>query len=545
MNKTALRHMMLHDDTLADEFETILGYRTSHEGLVQSGYAHHMVRFDGSTYFTKTTGIPVLAGDAQYFTCAFKVRFDAILAKTLIAGRDTGSARLVHRIYSASTDANIDFSVWSSTGGPADSTTFELAAGDELLSQTRTYHVVCDLDNDQFKVWRDGVLFHEGNALAGAEYTADLSTVDKWSLFAGSDGSAAFIGLVGFIWWTAGATSAAYIDDPTLFYNGGDVDLGSDGTADGALPAPLLFMGGEMTAAEWDGTNLGTGGNFTLTGTVVEPEAIADDATPTAFTASFTDVTNTALSMLTESNQITIAGLNVPAAITVSGGEYKKNSGLWYWTTAADVISNGEKVTLRHTTAATVQSETTTTLTIGGVTGDWKTTTGGYDFTLTANADDGHEVIDAAWSNTGRTVADFDGSGAMNSGDAIFALSFPSVTAAGTVTNATLTLAVVTQTGSGTMRLKGESNAAAASSQWGSGNLPSAATMTTAYVDLPSTVQTNNLDVTDIVNEILGGAQWNSGQRINFRVEPISTGVQVAFAAVNAGDVKPRLVITP
>lgn len=32
--KPPINHMMLHQDTLADEFAEILGYRTSHEGLV-------------------------------------------------------------------------------------------------------------------------------------------------------------------------------------------------------------------------------------------------------------------------------------------------------------------------------------------------------------------------------------------------------------------------------------------------------------------------------------------------------------------------------
>lgn len=35
--KPPLNHMMLHEDTLADEFEAILGYRTSHEGIVLPG----------------------------------------------------------------------------------------------------------------------------------------------------------------------------------------------------------------------------------------------------------------------------------------------------------------------------------------------------------------------------------------------------------------------------------------------------------------------------------------------------------------------------
>ena len=37
MSKPALRHMMLNDDVLAGEFETILGYRTSHAGIVLPG----------------------------------------------------------------------------------------------------------------------------------------------------------------------------------------------------------------------------------------------------------------------------------------------------------------------------------------------------------------------------------------------------------------------------------------------------------------------------------------------------------------------------
>jgi len=44
---------MLNEDALADDFATILGYRTSHEGLVKSGtYSQNRVAFDGVTFRT-------------------------------------------------------------------------------------------------------------------------------------------------------------------------------------------------------------------------------------------------------------------------------------------------------------------------------------------------------------------------------------------------------------------------------------------------------------------------------------------------------------
>lgn len=61
------------------------------------------------------------------------------------------------------------------------------------------------------------------------------------------------------------------------FYNGGDVDLGLDGTLSGA-PAPICFFGGRQAAdaREGDGTkgwndgfNQGTGGDFVMTGGTV------------------------------------------------------------------------------------------------------------------------------------------------------------------------------------------------------------------------------------------------------------------------------------
>ena len=62
----------------------------------------------------------------------------------------------------------------------------------------------------------------------------------------------------------------------------------------------------------------GVSDTFTITTAAV-------DTTPTAF--SFTDVTGAALSTVRVSNSITVAGINSPATMTVTGGEYSKNAG--------------------------------------------------------------------------------------------------------------------------------------------------------------------------------------------------------------------------
>jgi|CXWL01.1.fsa_nt_gi hypothetical protein len=66
---------------------------------------------------------------------------------------------------------------------------------------------------------------------------------------------------VGFFWMTVGNTVDHYITDPNKFCSPGghDIALGGDGSEAGVQP--VLFFGGEHTAADWNaGTNFGTGG---------------------------------------------------------------------------------------------------------------------------------------------------------------------------------------------------------------------------------------------------------------------------------------------
>ncbi len=99
--------------------------------------------------------------------------------------------------------------------------------------------------------------------------------------------------------------------------------------------------------------------------------AIAVDTTPDPY--SFTDVSKAALSTIQTSNTITVEGINAPSPISVTGGSYRINNGSFTSTSAT--VSNGDKVSLRHTSAAAVNTVTTTELTIGGVSASYRSTT--------------------------------------------------------------------------------------------------------------------------------------------------------------------------
>jgi uncharacterized delta-60 repeat protein len=98
---------------------------------------------------------------------------------------------------------------------------------------------------------------------------------------------------------------------------------------------------------------------------------VPSDTTPDAY--SFTSKTSVALSAVTLSNSVTIAGIDTATTISVTNGEYSLNGGSF--TSAAGTLTNGTEVTVRHTTPENYSANTTTQLNIGGVTSNFKTTT--------------------------------------------------------------------------------------------------------------------------------------------------------------------------
>lgn len=96
------------------------------------------------------------------------------------------------------------------------------------------------------------------------------------------------------------------------------------------------------------------------------------DTTPDAFV--FTDAVNVAVGTVSTSNSITVTGIAAPSSITVTGGEYEKNTS-GSWTTSAGTVVNGDTVRVRGTSSASNSSTVNVVLNIGGVTDTYSITT--------------------------------------------------------------------------------------------------------------------------------------------------------------------------
>jgi hypothetical protein len=97
----------------------------------------------------------------------------------------------------------------------------------------------------------------------------------------------------------------------------------------------------------------------------------ASDTAPSAFT--FVDKTLAALSTSYESNEITVAGINAPATMTITGGQYRKNGGAWA-STSTTVVAD-DVVQVRGTSSASNATDVDVVLTIGGVSDTYSITT--------------------------------------------------------------------------------------------------------------------------------------------------------------------------
>src|SRR5438093_3320792 len=94
------------------------------------------------------------------------------------------------------------------------------------------------------------------------------------------------------------------------------------------------------------------------------------DTTPNAF--SFAPKTAQSSGIFVVSDPITVSGINAPSPISVSGGEYQVNGGVF--TAAPGTVTNGNQVAVRVVSAQPGLSATVT-LNVGGVTGTFTVAT--------------------------------------------------------------------------------------------------------------------------------------------------------------------------
>ncbi|WP_428385628.1 PKD domain-containing protein [Nevskia ramosa] len=160
----------------------------------------------------------------------------------------------------------------------------------------------------------------------------------------------------------------------------------------------------------------------------------APDTTPAPF--AFTPATGAELNSLVISNSITVAGINSPTPISISGGLYSVNNGAFVG--GATLVNAGDTVRVQRAASNLPATTTTATLTIGGVSSGFNVTTrtadgtpGAFSFAPVSNAEPGATVTSAAI-----TVSGLEGPAAISVTGGLYSINGGAFTATpGTVDN--------------------------------------------------------------------------------------------------------------
>lgn len=151
--------------------------------------------------------------------------------------------------------------------------------------------------------------------------------------------------------------------------------------AGGFVSTPGTVVNGDSIEVKHTASNLnattvnttltigGVSDTFSSTTIAVVP---APDTTPDAFV--FVDVVNSALGSVTESNAITITGIDTAAPISIVGGQYRVN-GVGAYRNTPGTVSVNDTVIVRVTNSSLNNTPTSATLTIGSVSDTYTSTT--------------------------------------------------------------------------------------------------------------------------------------------------------------------------
>jgi hypothetical protein len=158
------------------------------------------------------------------------------------------------------------------------------------------------------------------------------------------------------------------------------------------------------------------------------------DTTPDAF--QFQDVVNVNPNTAVSSNAVTITGIEVPVAVSIANGEYSIDGGAF--TSAAGTLGNNQSVQVRLTSSSLPQTTVESVLTIGGVSGTFRTTTRVFDTTPDAFqfAPVANVNPDTAVSSNAATIAGIDIPVALSISNGQYSIEGgPFTSAAGTIGN--------------------------------------------------------------------------------------------------------------
>ncbi len=143
----------------------------------------------------------------------------------------------------------------------------------------------------------------------------------------------------------------------------------------------IIFNGQRIRVRHTSSANFSTTTNTVLTiGGVSDTFSITtfeEDTTP--FTFSFVDQLGVNANAIVNSNTVFISGINSASPVSIVGGEYSINGGVF--TSASGTVSNGQNIQVRQTSSSLTATKTDAVLTVGGISDTFSVTTAGTDVT--------------------------------------------------------------------------------------------------------------------------------------------------------------------
>ena len=207
----------------------------------------------------------------------------------------------------------------------------------------------------------------------------DASTTTQSAVIDNASGNSIPIFTIG-VGNVSGAGNAALLTNLATQTGGDYLPAPDDATITAAYATISELLGTEylLTIPNSPATTLC--GPYTLvvavTGQAPPPASVTFtrcDTTPDPY--NFVNQSGVATGVTVTSNSVTISGITGPAEISVTGGEYSILCDSVSFRSSDSLISSGDTVCVRHTASSAFSTATTTILTVGGVSGTFKSTT--------------------------------------------------------------------------------------------------------------------------------------------------------------------------
>ncbi|MGH7240573.1 MAG: hypothetical protein ACREHG_11020, partial [Candidatus Saccharimonadales bacterium] len=316
-----------------------------------SGYIANAVKFNGSTtYLEKTTELTGLA-DSKVGTISVWIRIDGgesgdLLVKTPGSGSSAfnfswavGTGSMQINVVGRNSAGTLILELSSTTSYSPSTTWLNILASWDLSLGTTNLYI-----NDA----------SDKNAVIATNDTINYTQAGTWRVAAFKSFVSLFDGCIAELWadFTSCIDFATATNRAKFISGGGPVDLGSDGSTPTGT-APILYLKNDASTF---GTNAGTGGNLTATGTLAIASSSPSGTAPTPYKGAISTFDSTESPHIYAGNALKLVEIGVGTATDVS-----KTSG---YTTNTDEYWKFAQY--QNTVYATNYADAIQSMTVGG-----------------------------------------------------------------------------------------------------------------------------------------------------------------------------------